>query len=432
LKILEKTFIILSNKHTKRIIFYKNHIHLISLDKKILIVTGEYPPMKGGVGRYTFNLVEALKKKKNIEIFIAMGQNKYIYPCPSNKSECSSKNGIYYNIVKKGDQQNSDRLMNLTDKLKPDIVNIQYERGLYEIDTSLRHMTRRLLYGSTLDKFYKLCPVPTVSTLHTVLPYKEYQQYIKELARKKEGRLAALPTPVRAFIRRIVLERRYELLLEVVKLSGEIISLAKTNQTLVKRGTVIYHGAEPNPFVYAENKQAYRKELGLPENKRLLLAFGYVGSYKGFDLLNDLNLPTDWSLVIKQNKHERGIEKPLVIKNAFNLHLGHLDDASLSKLFFASDAIIFPYRVVSISGVLFDALAHGLPFIASDLSFFQEFSQMGLGITCSRNAESFSEAIKTMASDYTKYQNNIQNFKPNLKWNNIADNYINCYSKLLN
>jgi glycosyltransferase involved in cell wall biosynthesis len=399
---------------------------------RILIVTGEYPPMKGGVGRYTFNLVNALKKKKDIEIFIAMSTNKNMMVTSSNNSDLYHKNGIYYDIVKKGDKRNSDRLLNLTDKLKPDIVNIQYERGLYEIDTSVRHMLRRLLYGSTLDNFYKLCPVPTVSTLHTVLPHNEYQEYVKELASKKEGRFAALPTPVRAFIRRVVLERRYELLLEIVKLSREIIILAKTNQTLVKRGTVIYHGAEPTPFVSPQNKQEYRKELGLPQNKRLLLAFGYVGSYKGFDLLNNLQLPNDWLLVIKQNKHERGIEQPLVIKNAINLHLGYLDDEYLSKLFFACDAIIFPYRVVSISGVLFDALAHGLPFIASNLSFFQEFAQLGLGITCSRNAESFSEAIINLAYNYGKYQNNIQQFNPNLKWSNIADNYINCYSKLLN
>jgi hypothetical protein len=36
---------------------------------------------------------------------------------------------------------------------------------------------------------------------------------------KKEERFASLPTPVRAFIRRMVLERRYELLLEIIKLS---------------------------------------------------------------------------------------------------------------------------------------------------------------------------------------------------------------------
>ena len=399
---------------------------------RILIVTGEYPPMKGGVGRYTFNLVNALKKKKNIEIFIAMSKNKDLNNTFSNNSDDHLKNGIYYDIVNKGDKRNSDRLLDLINKLKPDIVNIQYERGLYEIDTSLKHMARRLLYGSTLDNFYKLCPVPTASTLHTVLPYNEYQEYIKELALKKEGRFAALPTPIRAFIRRMVLERRYELLLEIVNLSREIISLARSNQSLVKRGTVIYHGAEPPPLISAKNKQEYRKELGLPENKRLLLAFGYVGSYKGFDLLNNLKLPNEWSLVIKQNKHERGVEQPLIIKNAINLHLGYLDDAVLSKLFFSCDAIIFPYRVVSISGVLFDALAHGLPFIASDLSFFKEFAQMGLGITCSRNAESFSEALIDLATNHEKYQNNIQQFNPNLRWSTVADNYISCYSKLLN
>jgi len=43
----------------------------------------------------------------------------------------------------------------------------------------------------------------------------------------------------------MVLERRYDLLLEIVKLSQGIISLAKTNQALVKRGTLIFHGAEP-------------------------------------------------------------------------------------------------------------------------------------------------------------------------------------------
>ncbi|MGG6460651.1 MAG: hypothetical protein ACM3JQ_04400, partial [Candidatus Eiseniibacteriota bacterium] len=30
---------------------------------KVLMVTTEYPPMHGGVGRYTFNLVRELRKK---------------------------------------------------------------------------------------------------------------------------------------------------------------------------------------------------------------------------------------------------------------------------------------------------------------------------------------------------------------------------------
>src|SRR5688500_4911609 len=164
--------------------------------------------MKGGVGRYTYNLVNALKRRDNIDIFLAMSNRKNktttttttTATLSDSNSPCFN-NGIYYNIVNKGDKQNSDRLLNLIDELKPDVVNIQYERGLYEIDTTIRHMARRLLYGSTLDKFYKLCPIPTVSTLHTVLPYNEYQEYIKELALKKVGRLAVLPRPLRAAIR---------------------------------------------------------------------------------------------------------------------------------------------------------------------------------------------------------------------------------------
>jgi glycosyltransferase involved in cell wall biosynthesis len=293
-------------------------------------------------------------------------------------------------------------------------------------------MARRLLYGSTLNKFYRLCPVPTVTTLHTVLHHYEYQDYIRELALQKVGRFAKLPRPLRATIRRLVFEKRYKLLLEVVSLSKEIISLAKSNKALVKRGIVIYHGAESYPTLSANSKQEFRKVFGLPINKRLLLAFGYVGSYKGFDILNNLKLPNDWSLVIKQNKHERGREQPVQIKNSLNLHLGYLDDVTLSKLFFACDAIIFPYYVVSISGVLFDALAHGLPFIASDLDFFQEFAHMDLGITCKRDAKSFSESLVNLATNYEKYHNNVLNFNPNLKWNNIADNYINLFSKILN
>ncbi|HET7644430.1 MAG TPA: glycosyltransferase, partial [Nitrososphaeraceae archaeon] len=211
-----------------------------------------------------------------------------------------------------------------------------------------------------------------------------------------------------------------------------IISLAKSNQSLVKRGTVIYHGAESSPSLSVKYKEEYRKEFELPINKRLLLAFGYVGSYKGFDILDNIKLPNNWSLVIKQNKHERGREQPIHIKNAQNLDLGYVDDLKLSKLFFACDAMIFPYRVVSISGVLFDALAHGLPFIASNLNFFQEFEQMNLGITCERNAKSFSESLIDLDKNYEKYHNNVLNFKPKLKWSNIADNYINFFSKVVN
>ena len=44
-----------------------------------------------------------------------------------------------------------------------------------------------------------------------------------------------------------------------------------------------------------------------------------------------------------------------------NLDMDFLNDTELSILFHAADAVLLPYKVSSGSGVMFDALAHGLP-----------------------------------------------------------------------
>jgi glycosyltransferase involved in cell wall biosynthesis len=409
---------------------------------KILVVSGEYPPMKGGVGRYTKNLVQAIAKKPNVDVSVATSAAATSNAATIDPSHDSNNNvTIYPGAIRKGNKRNSDRILEIVSDIKPDVVNIQYERGLYEVDTTIRHTFWRLVHGSTLDRFYRMCPVPTVSTLHTVFPQDEYSAYVKDRALRKEGRFGLLPLPLRAAIRRWVMEQRYDLLLNVVSQSDGIISPARTLQEVVRRGIVIYHGAEPaielsSPSSPINDKNEFRKDFGLPLGKMLLLAFGYAGSYKGFDVLDSLVLPDGWSLVVKQTKHERGLEKPIEIgknngDNVISLNLGYLDDTTMSKLFFACDAIIFPYKIVSVSGVMFDALAHGLPFIASDLRFFKEFADMGLGIVCKRNMQSFERSISTLALAYDEYKTRVEQFRSKLRWSNIAKKHIEFFSGLI-
>lgn len=418
---------------------------------KILVVSGEYPPMNGGVGRYTKNLVHAIAKKPNVEVSVAIGGGggdgeggSATAPVTSDPSPDRNNVTVYHDVVRKGDKRNSERILQIVSETKPDVVNIQYERGLYEIDTTIRHTFWRLMHGSTLDRFYKMSPVPTVSTLHTVFPQDEYYAYIKERATRKEGRFGFLPQPLRAAIRRWVMKQRYDLLLHVVSQSDGVISPARTLQEVVRGGTVIYHGAEPAIELSSlssriNDKKEFRKEFGLPLDKMLLLAFGYAGSYKGFDVLAKLRLPFGWSLVVKQTKHERGFEKPIElgggknegVNNVISLNLGYLDDTKMSKLFFACDAIIFPYKIVSISGVMFDALAHGLPFIASDLRFFKEFAEMGLGIVCKRNTQSFEGSISTLALEYNEYKTRVEQFRSKLQWSNVANKHLEFFSGLI-
>ena len=161
---------------------------------KILVVSGEYPPMNGGVGRYTKNLVHAIAKKPNVEVSVAIGGGggeggSATAPITSDPSPDRNNVTVYHNVVRKGDKRNSERILQIVSETKPDVVNIQYERGLYEIDTTIRHTFWRLMHGSTLDRFYKMSPVPTVSTLHTVFPQDEILCLHKRKGNEKGGQI---------------------------------------------------------------------------------------------------------------------------------------------------------------------------------------------------------------------------------------------------
>ena len=110
------------------------------------------------------------------------------------------------------------------------------------------------------------------------------------------------------------------------------------------------------------------------------------------------------------------------------LHMGFLSEDKLSMLFFACDAILLPYRITSGSGVMFDALAHGLPFVASDLEFFKEFAEMGLGVVAKRTPRGFADALRELGRNYDDYAARVERFKSQLGWARIAQEHIRIYN----
>jgi hypothetical protein len=209
---------------------------------------------------------------------------------------------------------------------------------------------------------------------------------------------------------------------------------------------VVYHGAEPTLPVPLEKKLARRK-FNLPVDKKIGLLFGFETHTKGWDLLNSLNIPYNWTIVINQSKNLYGTRNhPSVAtiddldhkikgdannrdQKIINLNRGFLTDMDLSILLYSSDVIILPYTVSSGSGVLFDALAHGLPFIATDLGFFKEFEKKGLGITVKRKPGEFERALKKLETLNSEYVQKVEEFKPELMWNNIARQHLEIYNK---
>ena len=174
------------------------------------------------------------------------------------------------------------------------------------------------------------------------------------------------------------------------------------------------------------------------EQRRIALAIGFKTSTKGWDILNEIDLPENWLIIINSSKNHFNTEnykpKKIINKNftrIIDLQRDFLSDTDLSLLFYASDVVLLPYKVSSGSGVMFDALAHGLPFIATDLEFFKEYARKGLGITVKRDPEEFKKALIDLENNYEYYCNSVNQFKSSLNWKNIANYHSNVYNSIL-
>jgi len=206
-------------------------------------------------------------------------------------------------------------------------------------------------------------------------------------------------------------------------------------------GRVIYHGAEPYISNMPEKKEA-RSIFSLPQDNRLALALGFRTITKGWDIIGKMNISEGWKVIVNSSKSHFNIdnyETTLPNKNGnrgnnniINLQRDFLNEKDFSILLYASDAVLLPYRVTSNSGVMFDALAHGLPFVASDLGFFREFASQDLGITVKRNPNEFSKGLKRLERDYLYYRQNIDRFNKKLKWDFVANQHNLMYSSIVN
>ncbi|MBA3749950.1 MAG: glycosyltransferase family 4 protein [Nitrosopumilus sp.] len=379
-------------------------------DFNILMVSTEYPPMQGGIGRYTYNLVKSLRAK-GIEVKVLSnsdGLGDYTGLSPYNKKN----SGVLYDLVQ---------------KLNPDIVHIQHEHGLigFDMNPFFPNKTK-----TGLDKFYFMSKVPIVSTFHTSYNFKHWMQSII-IEGKDTFHLKYLYKIWKHLINYTSFRRANSY--AMTKISAGIV-FSKHMANLVPDTKVIFHGAEPFHSIEIDQKEA-RRILLLPENERIVLVQGFLTASKGWNIIKKMYIPDGWKLVINYSKNH--YNKQIIDlhldskKNIINLGKDYLSEEDLSLLFFASDIIFLPYKAISGSGTMFDGLGHGKPFLASNTGFFKEFSKIGLGIVTERNADSFEKGFKIVDENYKILKSQVDEFRKKIKWDQIAEQHIDIYENIL-
>lgn len=381
---------------------------------RILMVSTEYPPMKGGVGRYTFNLTRALRKL-DFEVNVV-----------SNKEG----NGEFSGLSPKN-PENSNILLEIVKRTKPDLVHVQYEHGLYGLKLDPLNPTKTT---TNIDLFYKYCQTPIVTTFHSAYPFKQWLNLITSFKdSSKRNMLSRFSNNIiRCWKMLLNYQSFHNLNKEKLAKSKAGIVFSNYMSKMIGGGEVILHGAESSS-VYISQDEA-RKLFNLPESGRIALALGFMTATKGWDIIEKMNIPEGWTIVVNSSKNHYNTEKfnpNFVKKNIINLQKDFLTEKELSFLFSSADAVILPYTVSSGSGVMFDALAHGLPFVATSLEFFKEFSKKGLGITVNRSPDEFSKALVTLDRDNMKYLKTVESFRKEISWQGIASQHAQIYTQII-
>ena len=381
---------------------------------QILMVSTEYPPMKGGVGRYTFNLTRALRKL-DFEVNVV-----------SNKEG----NGEFSGLSPKN-PENSNILLEIVKRTKPDLVHVQYEHGLYGLKLDPLNPTKTT---TNIDLFYKYCQTPIVTTFHSAYPFRQWLNLITSFKdSSKRNMLSKFSNNIiRCWKMLLNYQSFHNLNKEKLAKSKAGIVFSNYMSKMIGGGEVILHGAESSS-VYISQDEA-RKLFNLPESGRIALALGFMTATKGWDIIEKMNIPEEWTIVVNSSKNHYNTEKfnpNFVKKNIINLQKDFLTEKELSFLFSSADAVILPYTVSSGSGVMFDALAHGLPFVATSLEFFKEFSKKGLGITVNRSPDEFSKALVTLDRDYMKYLKTVESFRKEISWQGIASQHAQIYTQII-
>lgn len=195
-------------------------------------------------------------------------------------------------------------------------------------------------------------------------------------------------------------------------------------------------------FGEAVEKSAARQALGLPEDKTILLFFGFIRDYKGLDLLMRA-----YHEVLKNRKPEGGDDLLLVVAGEFYNNAGKykeleealglqgkiewrtdfIPDERVRFYFSAADLIVQPYKSATQSGVTQIAYHFERPMLVTKVGGLAEIVPDGkTGYVCEVDEASVADAIGRFAQMRKEERDalflpNIQKEKEKYAWNKMTE-----------
>ncbi len=196
-----------------------------------------------------------------------------------------------------------------------------------------------------------------------------------------------------------------------------------------------------------------KRRLGIKDNERTILFFGYIVPYKGLDFLIEafrsvVAKNADYRLIIAGNPKPEAEKYWDDVRRMIRGHslqqrlierIEFIPDAETELYFKAADVLTLPYTYIYQSGILFLAYRFGLPVIATDVGALKDDIMVGrTGFLCRpRDPVDLARAIEIyFASDLFK---NLDTRRQEIRdyansrhsWEVVSDATRSVYANLL-
>ena len=189
-------------------------------------------------------------------------------------------------------------------------------------------------------------------------------------------------------------------------------------------------------FGEAVPKDEARKFLNLPQDKTILLFFGFIRDYKGLDLLmrayaktitNHQSPITNLLLVVAGEFYNNGaqyseLEKELHLEGTIEWRTDFIPDDKVRYYFSAADLIVQPYKTATQSGVTQIAYHFERPMLVTNVGGLAEIVPNGkVGYVCAVDENDIANALSSFAQRDPKQRDkqftaNIQTQKQKYAW----------------
>lgn len=327
-----------------------------------IVYISPYPPTRHGVGSYTNYLYRALSRiDKEIKVQVVADKatstiktRKFeVVPC-FDMCEASEAKVEY-----------AEKITEAALKFWPDVVHIQQAFSIFCPDERFLNLLEELIKKRKKSKI-----VLTIHTVHTNetsdwegmnMSMEEYNYRMSRLC------------------------------------DGIIVHQGSMKKSLIRQGVneelihVIPHGTE---ILETVDKAEARKGLGLPEDGKIILSFGFLSKYKNRELIFEAlpfvleQIPNayvffsayvrDW--VQKDFEYRKLYEekaKEFCVRDQVIFADRFIPNEEIHLAFSASDVVVFSYRQknLSASGVLHLAIGSFKPVVVSRIPKFEEVPQ---------------------------------------------------------